>query len=204
MTEDKYKGKYRIPSARWQDWDYGVNAAYFVTVCTAQREHFFGEITGGEMQLSTIGQTAHDCWTQIPAHFPFVVLDTFVIMPNHVHGIIVIDKSDDAAVAAARTDAINRVSTIDRRKYPKPPPNHRRIFRNFRNPHRTLDGTFGNFRNHHRTLNGTFGNSEIPTELSAGLSGISDAFTEHSAEFSGIYNHHHTSVQTQFIASLQP
>ncbi|MDR1372755.1 MAG: hypothetical protein LBJ17_06500 [Dysgonamonadaceae bacterium] len=92
---DRFKHKYRIPSARWQDWDYGANAAYFVTVCTAQMELFFGEIAGGEMILSETGRTALDYWQQIPEHFPFVVLDAFVIMPNHVHGIIIIDKPDD-------------------------------------------------------------------------------------------------------------
>jgi len=111
MTDDKFKGTYRIPSARWRDWDYGANAAYFVTVCTAHRQHFFGEIADGEMTLSEIGRVAHDCWVQIPAHFPFVTPDTFVVMPNHVHGIVIIDKPDvpdgvpvgdavDAAVAA--------------------------------------------------------------------------------------------------------
>jgi REP element-mobilizing transposase RayT len=92
---DKFKNTYRIPTARWQEWDYGANAAYFVTICTAHMERFFGEIANGEMTLSQIGRTAHDYWQQIPAHFPFVVLDAFVIMPNHVHGIIVIDKPDD-------------------------------------------------------------------------------------------------------------
>jgi REP element-mobilizing transposase RayT len=106
---DKYQGKYRIPSARWQQWDYGANAAYFVTICTAQRERFFGEIVQDEMQLSEIGQIAYQYWLQIPAHFPFAVLDQFVIMPNHVHGIIVINKPEtddvvvDADVAAVET-----------------------------------------------------------------------------------------------------
>ncbi|MDR0543016.1 MAG: hypothetical protein LBH19_12515 [Dysgonamonadaceae bacterium] len=96
-TGDKYKGIYRIPPARWQDWDYGANAAYFVTICTASREQFFGEINDGEMTLSEIGQIASECWTQIPAHFPFAILGTFVVMPNHVHGVIVIDKPDNCA-----------------------------------------------------------------------------------------------------------
>jgi REP element-mobilizing transposase RayT len=91
---DKYRGKYRIPSARWRDWDYGANAAYFVTICTAHRQLFFGQISDAEMIRSEIGQIAHEYWLQIPEHFPFVVSDQFVIMPNHVHGIIVINKPD--------------------------------------------------------------------------------------------------------------
>ncbi len=97
----KFQNKYRIPSARASWWDYGSNAAYFVTICTRNREHFFGEIvetmpspTVFEMQLTPIGQSAYDCWNEIPKHFPFVVLDEFVVMPNHVHGIIVIDKPE--------------------------------------------------------------------------------------------------------------
>jgi hypothetical protein len=95
MPADKYKGIYRIPSARWRDWDYGANAAYFVTVCTAHREHFFGEITGGEMQLSAIGQTVESEWLKTPALRPDMnlILDRYVVMPNHFHGIIVIGEN---------------------------------------------------------------------------------------------------------------
>lgn len=91
---DKFQNKYRIPSARLQNWDYGWNAAYFVTICTANREHYFGKIENGGMILSEIGKNADECWLEIPEHFPFVKLDVHVVMPNHVHGIIVIDKQD--------------------------------------------------------------------------------------------------------------
>ncbi len=90
---DKFKGKYRIPSARWATWDYGSNAAYFVTICVADRTYAFGAITRGEMNLSPLGQSALDCWNEIPAHFSFVELGEFVVMPNHVHGIVVINKT---------------------------------------------------------------------------------------------------------------
>ena len=89
----KFKGKYRIPSARWAAWDYGSNAAYFVTICVANRAHDFGAITNGEMNLSPLGKSALDCWNEIPAHFPFVELGEFVVMPNHVHGIVAINKT---------------------------------------------------------------------------------------------------------------
>jgi len=92
---DKYKGKYRIASARWAAWDYGSNASYFVTICTAGHTHDFGRVVDGEMILTPLGQAAVDCWHAIPDHFPFVVLDGFVAMPNHVHGIITIDKPGD-------------------------------------------------------------------------------------------------------------
>ena len=65
---------------------------YFVTICTQNRIHYFGEISEGEMQLSQIGEMADKYWHEIPEHFPFVVLDEFVVMPDHIHGIINIDK----------------------------------------------------------------------------------------------------------------
>ncbi|WP_129627152.1 transposase [Candidatus Oscillochloris fontis] len=96
---DRYKGRYRVDSTRWATWDYGSNAAYFVTICTAKRIHWFGKVVKGQMVLSPLGQVAADCWEAIPSHFPFVVPDVFVVMPNHVHGIVVINKTDDRDVA---------------------------------------------------------------------------------------------------------
>lgn len=90
---DKFKNKYRIPSARLQNWDYGTNGAYFITICTQNREHFFGEIVDGQMQLNELGQLAEKYWLEIPQHFPFIELGNFVVMPNHTHGILIIDKN---------------------------------------------------------------------------------------------------------------
>jgi len=89
---EKYKNKYRIQSTRLQNWDYGWNGAYFVTICTKNRECYFGDIADGKMQLSEIGEMANKYWLEIPQHFSFVKLNSFVVMPNHIHGIIVIDK----------------------------------------------------------------------------------------------------------------
>ena len=93
--DGKFQNKYRISSTRLKKWDYGWNAPYFVTICTKNMEHYFGKIVDGEMRLSDIGGIAQQCWCEIPDHFPFVILDAFVIMPNHVHGIIIINKIDD-------------------------------------------------------------------------------------------------------------
>jgi REP element-mobilizing transposase RayT len=89
---EKFQNKYRTASARAKWWDYGSNASYFVTICTQNRVHYFGEIENQTMQLSEIGRCAVTCWQEIPNHFPFVELGAFVVMPNHVHGIIIIDK----------------------------------------------------------------------------------------------------------------
>lgn len=90
----KFKNKYRIESTRLPNWDYGWNAAYFVTICTKHRRFFFGNVVNGIMGLSEIGCLAWQFWYEIPDHFPFVILDAFIVMPDHVHGIIVINKTD--------------------------------------------------------------------------------------------------------------
>ena len=88
----RFKNKYRSETARLPYWDYGWDSAYFVTICTKNKEHFFGEIKNQEMICSDLGIIAKKYWEEIPNRFPFVLLDVFVIMPNHIHGIIVIDK----------------------------------------------------------------------------------------------------------------
>jgi REP element-mobilizing transposase RayT len=95
---DKYKNKYRIPSSRLIGWDYGWNSCYFVTICTQNRTCFFGDVINEQMVLNDIGLLANDFWLQIPEKFPFAKLHNHVIMPNHMHGIIIIDKQYDAHV----------------------------------------------------------------------------------------------------------
>lgn len=91
---EKYKNKYRIPSARAQWWDYGWNGAYFVTICTQDRKHYFGEVVDGKMVFSPLGAIADVLWHEIPHHFKNVELGDFTVMPNHVHGVLILDKPD--------------------------------------------------------------------------------------------------------------
>lgn len=79
-------------SIRLRNYDYSQAGAYFVTICTQGRECLFGKITDGIMRLNTAGGIAAKCWQDVPLHFPHAVLDTWTIMPNHVHGIIVIER----------------------------------------------------------------------------------------------------------------
>ncbi|WP_218937558.1 transposase [Antarcticibacterium flavum] len=74
------------------NWDYASNAAYFITICTKDRDCYFWEIKNGEMIMNDVGQIANECWLAIPEYFPFAKLGNHVIMPNHVHGIVIIDK----------------------------------------------------------------------------------------------------------------
>jgi putative transposase len=88
-----FKNKYRIESARLKGWDYRNAGYYFVTICTKNREHYFGQITDGEMHRSAVCEIAAQCWREIPDHHVGVDLDEFAIMPNHVHGIVVIREN---------------------------------------------------------------------------------------------------------------
>jgi REP element-mobilizing transposase RayT len=127
LMADKYQNKYRIPSARLPAWDYSCNGEYFITICTANRKHYFGEIINGIMHLSEQGKKAYQCWLEIPEHFSFVSLDEFVVMPNHTHGIIVIDKPWDYNWGDAQISP--GVETGHALSLPNPIPPHPR-FRN--------------------------------------------------------------------------
>ena len=75
---------------RLQTYDYSRAGYYFVTICTHNRVNYFGEIDKDQMKLSNIGQIATECWQQISEHFDDTALDEFVVMPNHIHGIIIL------------------------------------------------------------------------------------------------------------------
>ncbi|HRY63202.1 MAG TPA: transposase [Patescibacteria group bacterium] len=96
MEEELFKGEYRIKSIRLENWNYAEEGWYFVTICTEDRKLFFGKIEGGKMKLNKIGEIADIYLRSIPEHFPNARVDKYVIMPNHIHAIIVIDGSRDA------------------------------------------------------------------------------------------------------------
>jgi hypothetical protein len=77
-------------SIRLKGYDYTQPGAYFVTVCTQDRACLFGAVADGEMQVNNPGQIAKAAWDDMPARFPSVRLDAFIVMPNHVHGIIMV------------------------------------------------------------------------------------------------------------------
>jgi REP element-mobilizing transposase RayT len=81
-------------SIRLQGYDYTKAGVYFVTICTYQRLCLFGEIIKGQMQLNLIGQTVIALWKDIPKHFSNVELDEFILMPDHLHGIIIISQQE--------------------------------------------------------------------------------------------------------------
>ena len=89
---DKFKNKYRINSVRLKGWDYSSKGYYYITICTKNKIDYFGNIICRDaihrVSLSKIGEIAKQYWLAIPKYHPYVELDEFIIMPNHIHGII--------------------------------------------------------------------------------------------------------------------
>lgn len=96
-----YKGRLCLDTLRYKKWDYGASAHYFVTICTKNKLEYFGQVQGGQMNLSPMGQIAHETWLKIPEQFGFVTLGNVVVMPDHVHGIISIERGSGVINRAA-------------------------------------------------------------------------------------------------------
>lgn len=90
MDGDKYLGKYRVKTERvkWHDYN---NGTYFVTICTHNREHYFGEIVGGELIMTDIGQYTNGVFCSLSKYYPYAQIHSYVIMPDHLHAILTID-----------------------------------------------------------------------------------------------------------------
>jgi putative transposase len=88
---DEVPGSHRR-SIRLPNYNYSQVGAYFVTIVTFQREYRFGEIQHGKMNLNNAGQIVWNVWNSLPERYPTVTLDTAVVMPNHFHGIVMIDE----------------------------------------------------------------------------------------------------------------
>ncbi len=87
-----FNNRYRSNSPRLEVWDYSNPWWYFITTNTKNQKHWFGNIVNEKMILNDIGKCAKKSWLDIPNHYPSVELDSFVIMPNHIHGIIIISE----------------------------------------------------------------------------------------------------------------
>jgi len=89
-------------SIRLSEYDYTRSGAYFVTICTANRECLFRRIVEGEMFLNELGAVVLECWEWLSKQYSYVTLDTSILMPNHLHGIIVVNE-DDFVKGGSRT-----------------------------------------------------------------------------------------------------
>ncbi|MBY0487788.1 MAG: transposase [Flavobacteriaceae bacterium] len=92
----KFNNKYRIASARLKNWDYSNRGVYYITICTANRECFFGTVTNDEMIYSEIGQIVEKEWIKTLEIRPDMNLELgeFVVMPNHFHGVLFIGNNE--------------------------------------------------------------------------------------------------------------
>lgn len=79
---------------RLHQYDYSQPGYYFITICTKDRIHHFGEIIGDEIKLSPLGKIADLLWHEIPKHFHNIELDEYIVMPNHIHGIVIITETN--------------------------------------------------------------------------------------------------------------
>lgn len=88
MDKEIFNNKYRVDTARLKYWDYSADGYYFVTICTKNKINYLGEIVDGKMHLNNVGYIAKKYWQEIPNHYKHMKLDSFIIMPNHIHGIL--------------------------------------------------------------------------------------------------------------------
>ncbi len=105
--------RHRRGSMRASWWDYAGHGTYFVTICVQHRLMLFGDVVDGHLHLLPAGQMIADSWTALPEHFPDIGIDCYVVMPNHLHGIIIVphdrrstvgDKESSAAPIAGTND----------------------------------------------------------------------------------------------------
>ena len=91
MTKSRFDPrKHHRRSIRLKGYDYSQEGAYYVTIVTYHRDCLFGEVVNEKMILNDFGKIVNECWSAIPEHFPSVELGAYVVMPNHVHGILMI------------------------------------------------------------------------------------------------------------------
>ena len=148
MTE--YLPTHHRRSIRLPGYDYSNPGAYFVTIVTQARVSLFGEVAGGEMSLGLAGQCAAVIWQTLPNHFA-VTLDTWVVMPNHLHGILVIHDPCKGEASGAVSTIIRTGSLPDASPLP---------------PHGTQSGSLGAILQNYKSvttrrinaLRGTSGN----------------------------------------------
>lgn len=118
MTTEKNR-----KSLRLRHYDYATPGAYFVTICVAERACLLGTVTNGKVELTNAGQIVYEAWRNLPSHYAGIELDEFVVMPNHVHGLLVIRKDGNhplpelvRAFKSFSAREINKAQTGSRRR----------------------------------------------------------------------------------------
>ena len=116
----------RKKSLRLENYDYGKNGLYFITICTKHSQHLFGVIENGEMNLNSAGEMVESIWSEIPLFYKGFVLHEFVVMPNHFHGVIEIVFANEQWTSTGALslqkqltipEIVHRFKTLTTRKY---------------------------------------------------------------------------------------
>jgi REP element-mobilizing transposase RayT len=131
-------------SIRLKEYDYSQAGMYFITICTQHREKMFGEIAASEMHLSDAGRMVWSVWQALPDRFPAIMLDAFIVMPDHIHGIIAItNPSTDLASSTGEP----RVRPLGSTTHPTSSTGEPRVrpLGSTTQPRGTLPGTLGRF-----------------------------------------------------------
>jgi REP element-mobilizing transposase RayT len=115
---ENYKPKNNRKSIRLQSYDYSSPGHYFVTICTINREMLFGSVKNGQMFLNSLGKIAHKYWLRMPINYEYSRLHAFVVMSNHVHGIIQISQKPNPSVGAIHELPL-RMGKMDQETYRK-------------------------------------------------------------------------------------
>ena len=103
--------KHHRRSIRLKNYDYSQTGQYFVTICTQNQLHLFGEIVSDKMVLNDAGRMIQKIWNEIPPDFPNIQLHEFTMMPNHIHGIIEIVGADSISALDLDSDSISTPNT---------------------------------------------------------------------------------------------
>lgn len=101
-----FDNKYRIESTRLKNWDYAKQAAYFITICSKDKKHYFGKIENDKMNYSPIGAIADVLWHEMKKHKENMELGEYVIMPNHIHGILILNEPMNSLESLPEDDLV--------------------------------------------------------------------------------------------------
>ncbi len=107
-----FQNKFRKESARLKEWDYLNPWWYYITISTKNHCHFFGEISNGKMNSNKLGLIVEKYWEEIPKHYQNVEIDYYVVMPNHIHGIIIINPAVETRHASSLQNKSITLSNI--------------------------------------------------------------------------------------------
>ena len=113
--DNKFADRFKTKSSRLKNWNYSSIGFYFVTICTYNKNNFFGKIIDNQMGLSKIGIITNQCLIDISKHFSNVILDEYIIMPNHIHLIIQIINNNVETPYMASLQTENKYKELNKK-----------------------------------------------------------------------------------------